>query len=427
MKKIIIALSILSILLIGGIKLGLSYFSQQFVDNQIRQMSSFVQFSYKSIETSIIEGNIIIKNIKAFIPAIKESVHINAITLTAPDAKSLFTINKQLQKNELPRSLNVLFSGISLDLDSSFMKSLDDPKANISPIEVISSLACGDIHRIGGSVLSQMGYDSLKSDISLNYTFDPHNKTLNYTIKNKFYEVAQINFSGVLHEVSNLESFSKRSIRLGTTELEILDNEYMLHKNRFCAKQEKGSLDDYYIEHTRQFNNYLSAYGIKVGIGLLDAYQDMLKQSAALTLTANLINLSGTEEIIFFAPNDLIQFIQLKLFVNDEQVNKISLDIDKNKLVNTLEQKTIVLKTKAEKKKQVALASKKYRVVAVSNLRKYNGFRVKLKTKSGKRYKGKIITKNPNRYEIVTRYRSGNISYFVAPKSIKKVEVFNWK
>ncbi len=429
MKKVIIALSLLSVLFVGGIKLGLWYFSQQFIEHQTQRMSTFAQISYKTINTSIMEGSIVIKEVKAFIPAIKENIRIKKITLIAPDAKFLFSINGQLQKNELPRSFNILISGLSLDLDTAFMKSLDDPYANITPIEAVSSLACGKIHRIGGKSLSQIGYESLSADMNLYYTFDKANKSVKYTIKNQFHELAQVNLSGTLHEVTNLDSFSKRSVRLGITELEVLDNEYMLYKNRFCAAQGKRSLDQYYIEHIRQLNDYLLAYGIKAGTGLIDAYQEMLKISASFRLKANLINLSGTEEIIFFAPNDLIQFIQLKLFVNDQQVNKISLDIDKDKLINALDNKTIAVKmiTEQKKKKKVALASKKYRIVAVSNLRKYNGFRVKLSTKSGKKYKGKIITTNPKRYEIVSRYRSGSMSYFVAPSQIKKVEVFKWK
>ncbi len=426
MKKTIFILFLLSISLLGAVKLSLWYFSQEFIDTQIQQINPLAQVAYKSIETSF-TGSATIKDVKVYVPQVDQTIHINSIKIIAPDIESLLTLNSQLSANKLPASLTFLISGLTLGLDSNLMKMLDDPALERNPIEVISTLACGDVHRINGASLEKMGYDQINIDTSLSYHFNDHNKTLDYTIKNNIRDMTQVNLSGVLHDITDLNSLTNQIIRPGKLEVELIDNSYIAQKNRFCANQGKRNIDDYIIEHLVQLKKYLSAYGIDPEDGLINAYQSVLKNSDSVRIKANLINLSGTEEITFFDPNDLIQFMQLKLFINDKRINELSLAIDKSKLIETVSNDDIVIKAPDEVKKQQALIAKRYRPVSALGLRKYNGFRVKITTRSGKNYKGTIITKNSNRYEIVSRFRSGNISYFVLPGDIKKAEVFSWR
>jgi len=426
MKKLFSTLFLLSIILLGALKLALWYFSQEFVVTQIQQIDPLAEVAYESIETSF-TGSATIRGIKAYIPLIDQTIHIDSIKIIAPDVKSLLTLDKQLQENNLPVSLTFLMSGLTLNFDSNLMKMLDDPDIERSPVEVISTLACGDIQRINGDSLEKMGYDKIVINSSLNYHFNAHNKTLSYTIKNNILDMSYINLSGVLHDIADLSSLRNQIIRPGKLEIELIDNSYIKQKNRFCANQGKRNIDDYISEHMTQLQKYLSDYGILPEEGLLNAYQAVLKNSASVRIKTNLINLSGTDEISFFDPNDLIQFIQLKLFINDKRINELSLAIDKSKLIETVSNDDIVIKAPDEIKKQRALIAKRYRPVSAIGLRNYNGFRVKITTRSGKHYKGTIITKNPRRYEIITRFRSGNISYFVSPGSIKNAAVFSWR
>ena len=95
-----------------------------------------------------------------------------------------------------------------------------------------------------------------------------------------------------------------------------------------------------------------------------------------------------------FEPNDIIQFVHLKLFVNGKRINEISVFIDKDKLIETATSKDIKIETPEEKKKKAALIIKKYRPVAVAELNKFNGFRVKIETVKNKQFKGVLDTQD---------------------------------
>ncbi|MCU7938198.1 MAG: hypothetical protein KZQ64_13085 [gamma proteobacterium symbiont of Bathyaustriella thionipta] len=424
MKKIVIALFILSITLFAVIKGSLWYFTNNFVDNQIVQAKPFAQISYKEIKSSF-TGSVTINGVKVYIPLIDENINIESIKLIAPDLQTLLTLDNQLQNNELPDSLTLLISGISLNLHGNLMKMLNNPEVEPTPVEALSTLACGDIYRIGSNELSKMGYDTLSNDIIFKYHFNPRNNTLNYDIRNNIHDMARINLSGALHGVSNLNSLTTKKARFGKMSLEIIDESYIEQKNKFCANQGNRNVNDYINEHNRQVKEYLLSYGVRPEEGLLNAYQTLLETHGSLIIEANLIQLTGTEEIISFEPNDIIQFVQLQLYVNGERINEISIDIDKDKLIETATSDDIAVETPNEIKKKQAIIIKKYRPVSAVNLQNFNGFRVKIETKAGKHFKGTINTKNPRIYEVISRLRSGNISYFVPVNTIKKAEVFN--
>lgn len=424
MKKIVIALFILSIATFAIIKTSLWYFTQELVDHQIIQAKPFAQITYKEIKTSF-TGSTTVTGIKVFIPDIDENITIESIKLIAPDLKTLLTLDYQLQNNELPGALTFIISGASLDLNGNLMKMLDNPDVEPTPIEALSTLACGNTYRIGSRALSKMGYDSLTNDIILNYNYSPRNNTLNFDLRNNIRDMAQINLSGALHGVTNLNSLKTNKARFGKVALEMIDDSYITQKNKFCANQGNRTVNEYINEHNIQVKEYLLSYGIRPEEGLLNAYRTLLETSGSIIVKADLIKLTGTDELMSFEPNDIIQFVQMKLFINGERINEISIDIDKDKLIETATSDEIEIETPDKIKKKRAIIIKKYRPVSAANLQNFNGFRVKIETKAGKHFKGTIKTTNPRIYEVVTRLRSGNISYFVPVNTIKKAEVFN--
>jgi len=125
-------------------------------------------------------------------------------------------------------------------------------------------------------------------------------------------------------------------------------------------------------------------------------------------------------------PNDIIQFIRLKLFVNNKRVDALSIKINQDKLTTAINDdidRSTKQKPGTLKKKQV-LVYKKYHLVSADDLIKYHGYRVKIETNNGKHYKGNLNTEDPKNFEIITRMKSGNIGYRVSRNSIKKAEVF---
>lgn len=424
MKKIVIALFILSIALFAIVKGSLWYFTQQFVDNQIIQAKPLAQISYKEIKTSF-TGSATVTGVRVYVPAFDESILIKSIQFIAPDLITLLSLDSQLQNNELPESLNLMITGATLSLNGNIMQMIDNPDVEPTQLEVFSTLACGDTHRIGSKELSSMGYDNLTSDIQLNYQFNARKKTLTYSVKNKIRDITHFNFSGDINNVADLKSLRNKTAQLGSMSLEIIDDSYIVRKNRFCAAQGERKVAQYIREHILQVEEYLLSYGVEPEDGLLNAYKTVLETSGSIRLEANLSRLTGTTELISFEPNDMIQFVRLKLFVNDKRINEISIDIDKEKLIDTATNTEVELETPDQIKKKQAIIIKKYRPVSVANLSNFKGYRVKVTNNKGKQFKGTLKISNPNIFEVVSRLRSGNITYHIPINTVKKAEVFN--
>ena len=424
MKKAIIVLFLLSIATIALLKGSLWYLTQQFVDNQIAQAKVFTQISYKKIETSL-SGSATVSGIQVFIPVINDTIHIKSIQFTAPDLLTFLMLDSKLKQKELPQSLSLQISEAVVNIKGPIMTMMDNSDTDPTPIEAFSALACGDIPRIDSKALAKMGYDNISSNIFLHYQYHPREKLISYKIDNHIDTISKIHLSGELLGIESLKSLSDNDFKPGKIVLEIEDDSYIERKNNFCAKQGNYNVDEYINEHMRMVQEYLPLYGIKVEKGLLKAYRELLKYSSTMTFEADLGQLSGTtEELETFEPNDIIQFIRLKLFINNKRVNDLSIKIDKNRLIETAldEDKVSVEIPDTIKKKQILV--KKYRPVSTAQLRKYNGYRVKIKTSKGKSYNGTLNTNNAKFFEVITRLKSGNIGYQVSPQSIRTAEVF---
>lgn len=423
MKKIFLVLFVLTVLTLAALKGSLWYLTEQFIEHQITQAKPFVQISYKDFETSL-AGNATVHKLKVYIPAVDESIHIDSIKFTAPDLFSLLTMDRRIQNGQIPEALSLIVKGIAISLNGNIMQLMDNPDVEPSQVEVFSTLACGDVYRIGSKALSKMGYDELLSDLVLSYQYKPNQKKLSYIIQYRIHDMTHFNLAGDLSGVSSLNDFKKGAVQPGKLIVEITDDSYIERKNRFCANEENLSVADYINKHLTQVNEYLASFGIKPEDGLLNAYKQVLQTSGAISFEADLSKLNGLQEIQTFMPNDLIQFIRLKLYVDGKRINEISIDIDKEKLVEVTTSEDIKLETPSQIEKKKAIIIKKYRPVAISSLKNFKGYRVKIDTIKGKHYKGTLNIRDTYYIEVIDRMRSGNITYPVHIGDIKSAQVF---
>ena len=427
LKKSIIALLILSISGFAILYGSLWYFTQQFVDQQVFQAKPFAQISYKKIEPSL-KGSATVTGIRFFIPSIDETIFIRSIKFTAPDLLTFLMLNSKTQQKQIPESLSLIISNAVINLNGPVMNMIDNPDIEPSAMEAFSTLACGDTNRIGSRTLSKMGYESFNNNITLNYRFFADQKRIKYTLSNHIEDMSIISINGELLDVTDLKSLTKQSLKPSKISLEIQDDSYIKRKNDFCALQQKYSVNEYISEHVRQVGEYLTIYGIEVDPALLDAYSKLITTMGNVRFEADLSSLhneiTDIEELKSFVPNDIIQFIRLKLFVNDKRIDQLSVKVDTDKLIAAINNDNgDTEKPQSLMKKQV-LVYKKYHRIFPGQLKKYNGFRVKLETLSGKHYRGTLNTDNPKYIEVIIRMRSGNVGYQVSKYDIKKVEVF---
>lgn len=427
MKKITIVLVLLALIIFAGLKGGLWYFTKQFVDNKITQAKVFAQISYKNIDTSL-TGKATVKGVNVFIPLLDDNIFIESVQLVTPDMFTLFSLPKKLEQQQFPESLSLAVIGLQIDLNGNLMKILDNQEIPPGPSEIIATLGCGEVFRIGSKALSKMGYDAIIMDSILRYDYNAKNKQLNFHLSDNLRDMTRFTIEGEISNVEDITSLVSTSpqAKLGKITLETVDDSFLERKNRFCANENNSSVADYIDKNTRLLQEYLESFGIELGDGLVSAYQQAFINPGTFTLTADLSELNGLEEINTFYPNDLIQFIRLKMFLDDTRIDEISVYIDKDKLLDVITQdpqdRVLNLPEPPEKPKQPQI--REYHPTTISELTKYNGYPVKVYTRRGKIYRGKINTSNKKVYEVIVRLRSGNISYHVPIGQIHKAEVF---
>jgi hypothetical protein len=431
MKKIAIVLTLLSIVIFAALKGSLWYFTKQFVDNKIVQVSSLARITYKEIDTSL-SGKATVKKIKMVIPLLDETIHIDSVQVITTDFLTLFNLPDQLNRQQFPKSLALAVSGLKLDLNGSLMQILDNPLNNPgaapTPSEIIATLGCGEVYRIGSSALAKMGYDEIILDTLIHYDYNPKNHQLHFNISNNLQDMTRLSIHGEINDVEDLSSVFSNSpqARLGKITIESADDSFLHRKNRFCATENNSSVKDYIDKNTRLLKEYLASFGIEPGDGLIAAYREALINPGTFTIEADLSELHGLEEVNTFYPNDLIQFIRLKIFINGTRIDEISIFIDKDKLLDVVTHipEDGIHSLPEAPEKLYAKNQKKFHPTMIGELTKYNGYRVKIYTKRGKIFKGKINTADKNVFEIIVRLRSGTISYHVPIDQIHKAEVF---
>jgi hypothetical protein len=424
MKKIVLGLIIAIIVGIAVVIFGLQYKTEQFVNKLITDAKPFADISYKEIDTSL-NGTATVHGVSIFIPFLDDTIYIKSVQFLAADMMSLATLDEQLQNNQIPESMHLVITGAVIAFNGNIMKMMDDPDIPPTQMEIFSTLGCGETYRIGAKELTQMGYEDLTSDVILRYQFDPIKKQIKFYLTHNLRDMTNFNLSGDINNIVDIHSLINKTSKPGKLTLDIQDDSYIERKNGYCAKLTKRDIKAYIDDHTQKVNQYLLSFGVRPEEGLLNAYRTILESPGTITFKADLSKISGISDFMTFTPNDFIQFMHLQLFVNNKRIHEISIDIDKEKLIETATGGSEDLVTPDEIERKQALIIKKYRPVTVSQLSQFDGYRVKIDTDNGKHYKGTLKINNSVTYEIISRLRSGNISYHIPVSKIKKAAVFH--
>lgn len=142
-KKTKIGLLILVVLLAAGyfgLKAYAARVAEKNIDNTVSRFSGFVDLDYQKVDVDLFGLNTHIRNVRVAGINSQQSMEIDDVVI--------YRLNRH---DRLPASLHIRFKGISLALDQ--------------------------LGRHADS-LQQMGYDHIKGDTELDYTYDPAEKNL---------------------------------------------------------------------------------------------------------------------------------------------------------------------------------------------------------------------------------------------------------
>jgi len=429
-KKLIKTLGLLLIpfILYGLIKLAIWYSTKNSIDSFSSQYAGFVQLKYKNI-TSSIKGSVSINGITVFLPMFKESIHIKRIRLSTDNIITLLRLTYKIESKDIPKSMGLLIEGAKIDLNSKLLNNTIE--ATQTPSERLNTLACGEVVRFDEKVLKQMGYTDISTDINLNYQYDPLAKTLQLNMYESIDRFFSLDLSAQIKDISEIPdtnnvmmgmASSQALPKLGKVKLTLEDDSFITRKVNFCAKNNKSTAKEYITKHVKMVDKYLKQIGVKLHQSLLDAYHKSLSHPGNIILSMDFSGITNIMELSEFALDDILSQLGTEFLINNKSITPLSIQINKQRFAKATGNKPQEIKIHDPNVK--AKIIKKYHLVNKNNLKKYHRYPVIIKTTQGKTLKGKLSTKDPIRYEVITRTHGGEMGYFVGKAEIKSVQVF---
>lgn|GEM_PF-2807637 len=427
MKKIFLLVLILPILVFGGLKGALWYFSKSAMDDLAKKVSSFVDLRYEKIETSL-QGSVSINDIALYSALIDDTIKIKSLKLTTNDVFSLLTLHSKLKKNKIPESMLIHIQGIEMDMEGNIAKTLTSPDTPLTMADNIATLACGNTKRFDAKVLQDMGYETIFADFIFQYQFDESQGSLDLTLIENLDRLFSIKLNATVNNIRRLPRITSLTSlpKIGKVSLNYDDDSLASRKIQYCAKQNKSTQDEYIDKHVTLFDQYLQQLGINLGSDLLGAYKDSLKEPGNIDLTLDLRGIDDYMELAQIPIPDLIHNLSTELKVNDKKIGMHRLNINKDQFMQMAlghSKKAIIVSDPNVKPDKPAKA---FHTISRTQLIKYNKHQVIIKTKNGKTYQGQLqVTKDRRfKYAVSSRTRGGQVSYHVDLEDIKSAQVY---
>jgi len=426
-KKIFLIVLILPVLIFGGLKGALWYFTKTAMEDVARKASAFVDLRYEGIETSL-QGSVTVHEISLYSALVDDTVRIDSLKLQTNDIFSLLSLHFQLKKNEIPESMLVHVQGVTLDLDGNLMKTFTNPDVPVTIGDTLNTLACGNTSRFDTEAMKGMGYQSLLADFIFQYRFDEGLNKLHLTFIENLDRLFSLTLNASITNIKPKQNIARMAsgAKPGQVSISYDDDSFASRKIKFCATQNKSSEAEYINKHVMLFDEYLRQMGIDLGSDLLGAYKETYLKPGDIELSADFRGIDNILELTEIPIPDIIHNISAQLTVNGKKISSQRLSINKDLFMQAALGKTKKTIQVEDPNVIPKAPPKEFHKVAKSKLDQYKHHQVKIKTRNGKTYQGKLnITKSHRfKYEISNRTRGGTMSSVIAEEDIISVEVY---
>jgi hypothetical protein len=435
MRKLVNIASILlivAVLLGGGVAGYLWYGAKQQVDQIVTMAKPFAEISYGGIAVSP-TGSVGVNRLRIAPISANDSITIGAIRLNAPNILALLRTRWQLSRGQLPEALSLSFQDVELPLDGiPGASSVQAVKSG--PLDHLEALGCGPIDAFGAVEWREMGYDRLTGNLEIGYRVDPKSNVLALRMDSASRNWATLNLDVGLALTQPPESLMELATsftpKLARLNLVLRDDGFNQRRNQYCAAKAGKPIPEYLADHVRLVVERLRANGIAPGPGLIAAYQRYLTEGGALTIAAKPPIPINPAELNEYTPADAVILLGLTLKANETAVTDLTVDWDAAKLAKAL---GIEPEPEPEPEPEVSPApvlqtpvaiQKTYHPTPVGELSRHVGKVVKLRTSTGKQYRGQLDAFAEGFVRVTVRQSGGSATFSLRANEITAAEVY---
>lgn len=328
--RVLTWLLLVPLLAYGGVKGYLWYEFKSGVDRVIEQASLFADISYGSIHTSVMGASVGLDEIVIKPRTGSDRFTVAALRFTLPQIVDFFTANEKLGRGELPESLRLSLSKVTVDLDSQSVQALAQMQEQMAQqqterppllLERIEALGCGDIDNFGRKELVAMGYRTVVADLDLAVKFDEASNRFAVDMELKDRDLLRMTVTlGFVLNPAHLDAAAKGAAAPLITELHMVydDNGYFELRNAFCAQQRGDTVDDYLNANSQQLLQELGGALPAQGVA---AYRQFLKAGGRVEMTIAPLEPINPVGLRHYAQKDLVQLLGLSFLVNGTAID----------------------------------------------------------------------------------------------------------
>lgn len=441
-RNILIAALLALLALAAGIN---GYIHHQFktnIDNTLSSIHPFAQIKYSDLSTSILSGEVKLKNVRISGGFLPETITLGTITLETPGFAYMLSGPEKMKKGEFPKQLGFAIDDFYLDLHGETAKWLDRLVKRMQPVYASERKLCGGKSIFGPSDYKEMGYTRLLSSMRIAYDFNKSNKTLDINIATNTRNMGDVK-SNV--KITNIGSMSPANImqegmpQLTNVEITYKDQTYAPRIIKYCSELSNMKKEDFINAEVKQSDKYFyMIWGFAPGEGLREAYKDFLLKPDLVTLTIAPGKEFNPMIIAAMSNTEIMEALNVRLKINGLLINDLSFKMPpaeftknfKQRLATTLDFNALLrgepIKAPApvKKPKTYKKAPAKYHKISIGKIPQHIGDFVQITTKNGNTRKGRLIRVDVNNLHVEKKVSGGKFTMTVPRSKIKKIEAY---
>ncbi|HHI93586.1 MAG TPA: hypothetical protein ENK04_08760 [Gammaproteobacteria bacterium] len=442
-------LLILPVLGYGGIKAYIWYDIKNNVDDAIVSVAPFVDITYESIFSSLLDGVVGITGVVIRPKMTSDEFTIKEMNFSAPNILDIFLLESRFKDREFPEYIGFEMKSVNIDVNSEIFVMLDDMRAQAAEsqtpedpllIERLDALGCGDIEKFGINEFSAMGYNPLNLDIALNMAFEQDSKQVNVGMSIKDRDLYSTNFTVQTgFDPNQMKSAGLQPFEPEISRIKIEHNDagYYKLRNKYCAEQNGGSIEQYVNANVAQLAAELGAVFPKK---VVDAYRRFMTSGGRFTVSLNPAEATMLSGLEFYKTADVLDILGMEIVINGANIDLGQIDWDagagkttarKNDTLDIirghLSNPTVARVSPPAKpgsEKQNSAKTRKYRKVQKSQLPRYIGKNIQVETSIGKRRQGQLESVDEERIHILMKFGNGEFSFPVKLDDILQARVY---
>lgn len=470
-KKIIKILSVVFVvilipaLVVGGAYGFIWWKVSTAADQFATDIAPFAEMKYQQVHINLPDTEVGLKGVSFTPSGMDGEIGIDAAILKAPSWGFLLDLEEKLNSGEFPESFNLAMTGLSVDLNSGYMKQWANMATDMQHQagQSYDALGCGERKYFSVADLRKMGYSTISSDISLQYGFDSQERQLYFDMQSKTGQIADMSLSFVVKVASdtlNAQTVMFAQPELRKVETRFKDKGYNVRRNRFCAKGNEETVEQYREKYKLLLAQKLKGDGWTIPDSILTGFDGLNKPGGSLYLRVDIPQGFGMQSMMLVEkPSDLIDALTPYVEFNGKPVflDGVSWEqpdpnahteiaaVQSSPLMDETESSAESEKNLADSQEEVQIpeeqkalgrtyfpnpkprpAPKSFKPVSLSELKHHLGEPVVIHTYFGRKIEGKLIGASSSVITVEHRLVDGRgtATYPISTKKIETAQLY---